>query len=48
MLQKYRDDLARLKKSGPTGAVELEDEPAIAGALAAVVKSIPPGFRHGW
>lgn len=43
VLQKYRNDLARLEKSGPSGAVELEDEPAIAGALAAVLKSIQAG-----
>jgi hypothetical protein len=43
VLQMYRDDLARLEKTGPSGAVELEDEPAIAGALAAALQSIQPG-----
>src|SRR6267378_4519336 len=43
VLRQYRDDLARLEKAGPLGAVELEDEPAIAGALAAALQSILPG-----
>jgi hypothetical protein len=43
VLQEYRNDLARLEKNGPSGPVELEDEPAIAGALAAALSSIPAG-----
>ena len=43
VLASYRQDLARLEQSGPLDAIELEDEPAIAEALAAVLDSIPPG-----
>jgi hypothetical protein len=43
VLQKYREDLARLEKRAPLEALEPEDESAIAGALSAVLKSIPPG-----
>src|SRR5690348_3142063 len=43
VLSTYREDLARLERSGSPNGVELEDESAIAAALSAVLDSIPPG-----